>query len=359
MSDTRLIAGCMTGTSIDSLDAALVEVAGRGLAVSARFVRGLSRPLGLLAARLRRLADQDPMAAGEIAELSREFALLHGAVLGELMAGEALHLAAVHGQTVFHAPPLSWQLINPAPIAAALGCPVVFDLRAADLAAGGQGAPITPLADWVLFRRLAPAAVVNLGGFCNITLLNEGATPEETEGRDLCPCNHLLDGLARRLFGAPYDEDGRRALSGRVQAPALDGLVRLLAPHSSGRRSLGTGDESTQWIERWRSEATPADLAATACEAIAQSIAAALPGRPRVLLAGGGARNLALVRAIETACAAFRVEPVSAHGLPVEFREAAEMAVLGALCEDRVPITLPRVTGVPTPAPLSGAWVYP
>jgi anhydro-N-acetylmuramic acid kinase len=359
MTETRLIAGCMTGTSIDSLDAALVEIAGLGLSMTAGFVRGLSRPLGLLAPRLRRLADQLPVAAGEIAELSREFSLFHAEVLGELAGGEPLHLAAVHGQTIFHAPPLSWQLLTPAPIAAALRCPVVFDLRAADLAAGGQGAPITPLADWVLFRQLAPAAVVNLGGFCNITLLHEGATPEETEGRDLCPCNHLLDGLARRLFGAPYDEGGRHALGGRIHTAALDGLLRLLAQRAAGRRSLGTGDESTQWIERWRSETGPADLAATACEAIARTIAAAVPGRPRVLLAGGGVRNLALVRAIETACAAFRVEPISAHGVPAEYREAVEMAVLGALCEDRLPITLPRITGVPAPAPLAGAWVYP
>jgi 1,6-anhydro-N-acetylmuramate kinase len=349
----------MTGTSIDSLDAALVEISGQDIDLQPRFLRGLSKPLGELAPRLRALADQSPMTAGDIARLSRDFSLLHAEALRELAGADRIHLAAIHGQTIFHAPPVSWQLLTPAPIAAAIGCPVVHDLRAADLAAGGQGAPITPLADWIFFRHLAPAAIINLGGFCNITLLNEGATPDEIDGRDVCPCNHLLDGLARRLMSLPYDDQGQRALSGSIHTGALEQLAGILQRQHSARRSLGTGDESFEWIERWRSHATPDDLAATACEAIARAIAAAIPGSPSLLLAGGGSRNLALVRAIETACAAFRVERLDARGLPAEHREAAEMAVLGVLCEDRVPITIPRITGVRPPAPVAGTWVYP
>ena len=111
-------------------------------------------------------------------------------------------LVVAHGQTVFHAPPASWQLLNAAPIARAVRAPVVFDLRQADLAAGGQGAPITPLADWIMLRAHGPAAagraIVNLGGFCNVTILPSGAGPEGVRGMDVCPCNHLLDGVARR-----------------------------------------------------------------------------------------------------------------------------------------------------------------
>src|SRR5688572_27590300 len=103
----------MTGTSIDSLDAALVEVRGRGLEMVATLVGGISRGLGALAPRLRRLAEQQPVTAGEIAAILREFGVLHAAALRELMAGRRPDLVCAHGQTVYHAPPLSWQLMQP------------------------------------------------------------------------------------------------------------------------------------------------------------------------------------------------------------------------------------------------------
>ncbi len=355
----RLVAGCMTGTSIDSLDAALVRIDGEGLAMTARFVRGVTRPLGDLAGPLRRLAEQEPAAAGAIADLSRDFALLHVVALRELIGNDRIDLIALHGQTVFHAPPVSWQLVTPAPIGRALGVSVVSNLRAADLAAGGQGAPITPIADWVMLRHADESrAVVNLGGFCNVTLLPAGADPSGVRGMDLCPCNHVLDTLARKLMNAPFDEDGRRAASGAVHDNAFEDLGGALRAARRPGRSLGTGDESAEWVSRWRARVGPDDLAATACEGIAQAIAGAVAGTDRVLLAGGGARNKTLARAITSCCSA-RVELTDAHGLPGTYREAACMAVLGALSRDRVPITLPQVTGVSGPAPAAGEWIHP
>ncbi len=356
---TRLVAGCMTGTSIDSLDAAVVRVEGAGLAMQAKFVRGTSRPLGDLARPLRRLADQEPIGAGEIARASREFSLLHVEALRELARGEQVDLIAVHGQTVYHAPPVSWQMITPAPIAQSLGVPVVFDLRAADLAAGGQGAPITPIADWVTLRDAGESrAVVNLGGFCNVTMLPAGSNPATIRGADACACNHLLDTIARRLLNAPYDKDGARALSGTANDAALEDLGGVIRGARRSGRSLGTGDESTEWVSRWQAHVKPEDLAATACEGIALAIADAVSGVDRALVAGGSVRNRALIRAISSCCSA-RVEPTDAYGVPAEYREAACMGVLGALCRDRIPITLPQVTGVREPAPVAGVWVYP
>src|SRR4051812_48379747 len=167
---TRRVVGCMTGTSIDGLDAALVEIEGTGLAMRAKVVRCVSRELGEVGKTLRMIAEQRPMIASEIATAMFTFSLLHAAAIQELLNGERCDLVCVHGQTVFHKPPHSWQLMQPAPIAAAIGCPVVFDLRQADLVRGGQGAPITPIADWLMFRRAGdPMSVVNLGGFCNYT----------------------------------------------------------------------------------------------------------------------------------------------------------------------------------------------
>jgi anhydro-N-acetylmuramic acid kinase len=388
--ETRLVAGCMTGTSIDSLDAALLEINRPGLEMRARFVRGITRELGELKPRLRALADQQPLTAGEIAGIAHEFALLHAAALRDLAAEQKLDLICVHGQTVFHKPPLSWQVMQPAPIAHALKCPVVYDLRSADLAAGGQGAPITPIADWVFFRDMRRSVVVvNLGGFCNVSFVPSIAGDEEfgrrvqptldnlpqrslsqkllaaaaagplarVTGTDVCPCNQLLDAIARTLMHVPFDDDGRIAASGEPRREAqedLDGIFRSLQRQ---RRSLGTGDETSEWISRWRSRVSPADLAATACEVIALHIAAEADERD-ILLAGGGVRNKALRSAIESCCSA-RVRTTDEVGLPHQYREAACFAVLGALCQDRIPITLPQVTGAPEPAPISGAWVIP
>jgi anhydro-N-acetylmuramic acid kinase len=364
----RLVAGCMTGTSIDALDAALVEIEGEGLSMSARFLRGVALPLGDLAGPLRSLAEQKPAEAREIARIARAFALLHASAIEELAPGAKLDLVCVHGQTVYHAPPLSWQLFSPAPLVRAIGAPVVFDLRGADLAAGGQGAPITPLADWVLFRqarrRGSGAAVVNLGGFVNITLLpgegEERDLPAEIgliDGGDVCACNQILDAVARELLGVRYDEDGRQALQGEVHGAALADLEDVMARQAGGGRSLGTGDEGSEWIGRWRSSGSAPDLAATACAAIASTVARRVQGVP-VILAGGGVRNRALVAALESCCAG-GVSTTDELGVPAAFREAVCFGVLGALCRDRTPITLPRITGLRGCAPVSGCWMYP
>lgn len=365
----------MTGTSLDALDVALVAIDGTGWSLRAEWIAGVSQPLGPLSGPLRALASQVPQSAGTIARLVHDFSQLHVRTIRELTARRTVDLVAAHGQTVFHAPPVSWQLLNPAPIAHALQVPVVCDLRAADLAAGGQGAPITPAADYLLFAdEREPRAVVNLGGFCNITCLparrrRDAGSPDDlaaVRALDVCACNHLLDGLARRLLSQPYDEDGRRAGAGQVVPTLRDELLGGLRAQAAGGRSLGTGDELDAVVRRAASAGSAADVLRSACEAlatvIAETVRAAtardqLAPPERYLLAGGGTRNRVLVAAL-TAHAQVPVEPTQAHGIPAAYREAAALAVLGALCQDGVPITLPAVTGVESPAPLSGVWVY-
>lgn len=358
---TRRAIGCMTGTSIDGLDAALVEVKGRGLGITARFIRGRAFELGGLALRLRHLAEQHPMRAHEIAGLMHDFAAAHVSAIRDLLGGEPCDLVCVHGQTVYHKPPLSWQLMQPAMIARKIGAPVVFDLRQADLAAGGQGAPITPIADAVLFRELRDVwAVANLGGFCNVTVSRGGSNiaPDQVYARDVCACNQLLDMIARTLMHCDFDADGAAASRGAEHGEAMVDLEGVLESQRRARRSLGTGDELAEWISRWRAHVLPEDLAATACAGIAEEIALATSDATMLLLAGGGIRNKALVRAIGAASAA-KVAPTDDLGIPAQFREAACFAVLGALCQDRVAITLPQVTGCSAPVPISGAWITP
>lgn len=356
----------MTGTSLDGLDVAYVEITGTELEMGVRVLATASAELGVVGVGLREIAEQKPTSAGKIAAFAFEFAHLHAQTIRDLVGGGRIDLACIHGQTVFHSPPQSWQLLQPAPIAAALRCPVVFDLRAADLACGGQGAPITPIADLVLFSHARERrAIVNLGGFANFTMLPP--TPaarrdvlDEVSGGDICACNQLLDAIARTKLGQAFDEDGRAAALGRVNS-ALSAKIDLMLQHQSRQeRSLGTGDDMLDTLRAIMggTEATGADVARAACSGIARAIAAKVEGVERVLIAGGGARNKTLAAALQRAVGA-PVEGTDVCGVAGEYREAVAMAVLGALCQDRVAITLPKVTRVPPPAPVAGAWVYP
>lgn len=362
----RIAYGCMTGTSLDGLDVAAIEVVGDGLNCTCRFLAGESHSLATVQQRLRMLADQAPMSAGEITRLANDFVQLHVAALRELQKKSELRpdVIAVHGQTVFHAPPLSWQLCTPAPIAAALRAPVVFDLRAADLAAGGQGAPITPLADYIFFRASNESrAIINLGGFCNFTFLPAtGSKPEpdlsQIRGGDVCACNHLLNQIARTVLNAEYDRDGAQAQRGQIEEVALRELMSVLGRQAAAGRSLGTGDEIGGWVVRHQAGIAGTSLARTACEAIGAIIGKAVSAADRVVLAGGGVRNRTLIDAIIRYCGRPGLT-TGELGWPVEYREACAMAILGVLCQDRVPITLPQITRVPAPAPVAGIWMYP
>jgi 1,6-anhydro-N-acetylmuramate kinase len=273
----------------------------------------------------------------------------------------ALDLAIVHGQTLAHAPPDSWQLIDTAVIAAGLGCPVAGDVRAGDLACGGQGAPITPLGDWMLFRSEHPTAVVNLGGFCNITWLPGTDDPDDIRAADICPCNHLLDAAARQRLGMPYDAGGGVAATGTPQPHLVQSLMETLNHFVPGARSLGSGDESTDWINSpHAAAATTQDLLASITVAIGQTIAAAACGGgcEELLIAGGGARHGPLLRHIKDSAEA-PTRTSEARGVPVELREAACLALLGSLDHDGVPYTLPQVTGRPAEHFVGMSWCHP
>jgi 1,6-anhydro-N-acetylmuramate kinase len=360
----RLVAGTMTGTSIDGdLDAALVEIHGHGLGMEARFVTGLSHPLGALTGDLRRVASQEPLPAGELARIARAFGEAHADALAELCAtaGVQPDLAVLHGQTVFHAPPLTWQLLDPWPVAVRLGCGVRYDLRGANTASGGQGAPITPLADWILLGGDDDAVVMNLGGFINATFVprrRHGAS--DIRGFDACACNHLLDRVARLRLGAAFDRDGAAAVRGTCAHDIARRISLAIAPESirpSGRRSLGTGDEADRLVE-WTAALPPDDACRTVVEAIADAaarvLAAEVPAHcPRILVAGGSARNRALTDALARRTGAVVRTTAESHGLPVHMREPTEIAILGALADDGVRYSLPQVTGARSAVPES------
>ena len=359
----------MTGTSMDGLDAALVRIEGAGLTMRATLLDSVTASLESVRERLSRLAAGEAMTVERVVDLNHRYSQLHVSAVQRLLGQRRADLVVVHGQTVFHRPPLSWQMISAPLIAHAIGAPVVFDLRAADLAAGGQGAPITPLADWIVYAHDAKSrTIVNLGGFANYTQLPaRSASASGMSGiraGDICVCNLLLNRLADQFLGRSFDDRGVVARSGRPIA-RLEALVREgLEEQSRSGRSLGTGDDDLMHsvLDRQRSDEpqdhAPEDVLCSVVHALARVIAAAVSGADEVVLAGGGARHEYLVERIE-AEAGRPCMLSSKLGVPVEFREAMEMAVLGALSQDRIPITLPQVTGVREPAPRAGVWVYP
>lgn len=354
----RRIIGCMTGTSCDGIDAALVAIAGAGLTMRVRVEATRSAALGVVGDELLAFSHGAASSAADIARWRRAAAMLHAELIADWV--EQADACCIHGQTVFHAAPLSWQLVDAGWLAARLGLPVLSDLRSADLAAGGQGAPITPLADLLCFGSADESrCIVNLGGFCNWTRLPAGAAPADVGGGDACACNQLLDGLARRLLDRPYDVDGAVASTGHPRSALVTAFQTHLAAQAAGGRSLGSGDELTG-DEAFATILPPtgavpaADILASAAAAIARVIAG-FTSSERVVLAGGGCLNRRLVAEIAQACAG-PVTTTQTYGIAPAYREAVAMAVLAACCLDGLPITLSAVTGVPAPAPLAGSW---
>lgn len=366
----RWAVGCMTGTSLDGLDTALVRTTGEGLELEAELVAHHATEFpDELAATLRSLAEGTPHPAEDFLRAGRSLGALYARGVGELLEKleevPTLSLIAAHGQTIWHIGEehLSWQLFDPYPLAHGLGVPVIYDMRQADLIAGGQGAPITPITDPILYGRDERLAVINLGGICNYTLsLPESgeAFPTVSAG-DLCPCNLLLDGLTRALLGRAYDKNGVVTATGCPDSHLIAGIERAVgdAPTTLGREQF-----SQSWVERLietHPEARPADWLASGCAYIGQQLAQTIDKHQvsRSVLAGGGSLNPALVGAISDASSDPSVWTTSEKcGIPGEAREAASFAILGILSSDRVPITLSRVTGAQNP-PVAGSWVWP
>jgi 1,6-anhydro-N-acetylmuramate kinase len=357
---TRLVFGAMTGTSLDGVDVAAIEWTG-GERPSVRLVGHGSGPLGVCSDHLGSLARGEALTGEQICIAAAGLSAAHVERFEDLRSrvGDP-DLVAVHGQPVFHRPPLSWQLVEPWAIARAMDAPVVSDLRGADLACSGEGAPITPLSDLVWFGDEHEARVVlNLGGFANATVLPAGGRAEAVRGYDLCACNQVLNAVARRGLGAEFDEGGAAALRGKVIGTAAGELVSALRGQSSAGRSLGSGDEAGAWVER-HGGMDGADLAATAVEAIAQVIAERVNAEDaaRVVCAGGGVRNAALMGALRRMCGA-AVGVSDEMGMPIETREAAAIATLGAMAADGRAITLEGVTGRGACGLVDGRWCFP
>ena len=356
----RLIAGAMSGTSADGVDVALTRVTGRGLDMKAELVRHHHRPYdAALRAAIFQLRDSGQTSLSDLARLAREISLTYALTVNEALSGanlKASDLAAVaaHGQTLYHAPPVTIQWLDPALIAAEVGCPVVSDFRRADCAAGGQGAPLVPFADYILF--LHPQfsrALLNIGGIANVTLLHGELPLKQMVAFDTGPGNCISDHLCRTRdpAGPGFDGGGQRAMRGHLIKP----LAERVLSHEYFKRpppKSTDGPEMVRIFERAleaeEDRHTLEDLLFTACwitvQAITTGIKSAWGGMTdEIVVSGGGTKNQLIVDWLaDSSVLLLRTDDL---GIPSEAKEAIAFALLAAATLDGEPSNVPSVTG--------------
>jgi anhydro-N-acetylmuramic acid kinase len=394
--DPELYAGIMSGTSLDGVDAALVEFTGEQIKLKGTHYQVYGQPV-----RDALLALHHP-SGNELHQAhltGNELARLYAATMATLMQTTGVTPAQIraigcHGQTIRHRPELGYtvQLGNAALLAELTGISVISDFRSRDIAAGGQGAPLVPVFhDKVLRHPDIHRAIVNIGGISNLTDLppnkstsdksrqdsrlpmevdaaipapNAGAhrVMAATTGFDCGPGNLLMDAWIARHHGKPYDENGAWAASGQV-IPAL--LQKLLAepffhavpPKSSGRDLFNLG-----WLEKHlQGNEAPADVQATllalTAHAIADGIRRFCQGAEEIYLCGGGAHNSTLTTALRENLPECRIELTDKLGIPADWMEAIAFAWLARQAIHGEPASLPAVTGARHPCVLGA--IYP
>jgi anhydro-N-acetylmuramic acid kinase len=362
------VCGIMSGTSLDGIDVAIVDIDGPGRVRTVAF-QTTPYPEALREALL---------AVSNAETHTATIARLHF-LLGELYARavrntcrrkgvplESIELIGCHGQTIFHeGTPTdvlgtkvasTLQIGEPSVIAERLGIPVVADFRPRDIAAGGSGAPLVPFVDYLLLRSPRNGRVaLNIGGIANITAIPPAAKPEQVFAFDTGPGNMVIDALVARHTNGKlrYDRDGRIARSGHVDRTLLAELMsppyyRRKPPKSAGREQYGV-----EFVDRLlRSDLPLPDLIATATALTAATIAAAIGKfvRPRMradelIVSGGGAHNPEIMGHLAALLPETAIATSADYGMDIDAKEAIAFAILARETWRRKPSNLPSATG--------------
>jgi anhydro-N-acetylmuramic acid kinase len=372
---TRTVIGLMSGTSADGIDACLARISGSGEAISASLVAFRKSPYApAVRKRVIGLFSADA-AAIEVCRMNYVIGRLFAEAALDLMRRcnlkpEAVDLIASHGQTICHLPPggplddlsggSTLQIGEPAVIAEMTGVTVVGDFRAQDIAAGGQGAPLVPYADYALFRSPTKTrAIQNIGGIANVTLLPAGGGIDDIIAFDTGPGNMIVDALITAFTQGErtFDEDGALSALGRVDERLLAWLMEheYLArrpPKSTGREEFGAGFVTTLLEKAEAEDIAAEDLLATAVAFTAESIARAYKDFillehkiDEVVLGGGGSYNATLRRMLQERLSGI---PIFLHedlGISGDAKEALAFAILGNETMLGRPANVPSATG--------------
>jgi anhydro-N-acetylmuramic acid kinase len=352
--------GLMSGTSLDGVDVALIETDGKrvksfGPCGYRPYTDGERRLLRAALTEAIHLPQRDAR-PGILREAERTVTIAHAEAVATFTAQnrilrEDVDIVGFHGQTVLHRPQqkMTVQIGDAAALARSIHIPVMHDFRAADVAAGGQGAPFVPVYHRALaesLQREGPLAVVNIGGVSNITYI-DGA--DILIACDTGPGNALLDDFMLRTMSKPFDCEGRLAAQGKADetwiARALEHPFFALPPP----KSLDRNDFASLKIDAL----PPADGAATLTALTASAIARIVPLLPKPprnwIVAGGGARNLTLLRMLRERLAPATVEAADALGWSTDAIEAQAFGFLAARGLKGLPLSYPATTGVPIP----------
>jgi anhydro-N-acetylmuramic acid kinase len=381
-----VVAGIMSGTSADGMDIALVKISSKeqtagGVRLKLLAHRSFPWPKSLRLAILSAMAgqsDRQSTSTSELARLNWRLGIAYAETVRATIDSTKIkpHLIGCHGQTIYHqgAPALyagrrfacTWQLGEPALIAAALGIPVVSNFRPADMAAGGQGAPLVPLLDYALFAHPTRARVLqNIGGIGNLTVIPAGTSQDKVVAFDTGPGNMIIDALTQLLFSKPYDRNGRIASQGTILTPVLSAVLkekyfRQPPPKSAGREQFGAAYAQRFLAACLKISPQPEDAIATATAFTASTIAEAveqwvlpLTGRSPIdfIVSGGGARNTTLLAMLRNRLPQrATLTTIDATGIPAEAKEAAAFALLAWHTWHRRPGNVPSATGATRPA---------
>lgn len=371
-----LVAGLISGTSVDGIDVAIVDIRGAGFE---QRVLPLAHHTIEYPAAVRRAvlsvsnADTHTAKISQLNFLLGEFfaeALLEACRRAQVPP-QSLDLIGSHGQTIYHQAVATefygrtiastLQLAEPAVIAERTGIPVVADFRPADMAAGGQGAPLVPYVDYLLYRDQTLGRVaLNIGGIANITAIPPAAAPEQVIAFDTGPGNMVIDALVSQFSRGTmgYDRDGRMAAAGAVNEGLLNELMdsvylRQQPPKSAGREQFGV-EFAAKLIEHGLA---PPDLVATATAFTAHSIADAIrrfvsPGMPlhQIIVSGGGLHNPELMGQLKKQLAGIAFRPSNDFNIDTDAKEAIAFAVMAHETYHGRPANLPSATGARHPA---------
>jgi anhydro-N-acetylmuramic acid kinase len=370
-----IVAGVMSGTSADGIDVAVVRIAPGKLHPKLTLLahQGIPYPAVLRRAVLAAMNAASTSTA-ELARLNWRLGLAYADAVRATVKNHQVKpdLIGCHGQTLYHQPgatkyagqsfACTWQAGEASAIASELGIPVVSNFRPADMFAGGQGAPLVPLLDYVLFADSKRGRVLqNIGGIANLTAIPAGATPKSVLAFDTGPGNMVIDALSQELLGKTFDRNGAMAARGSVIGPVLktrlrNPYFRLKPPRTAGREQFGREYATEFLAECRRHRARPEDALATAtaltAETIVQSYARLVAPRMKshpvdYIVSGGGARNATLMAMLVQ-----RLEPLGCElatsedfGLPAEAKEAAAFALLAWQTWHKLPSNVPAATG--------------
>ena len=363
-----LFIGLMSGTSTDAIDAALVDLTGDDLEIIDY------RQYPLEAGLQKSLRDISPSSSIEaISELDCLVGRCFGRAALSLLevngAGpDQVRAIGSHGQTILHlpraTPPRTMQVGDPNLIASLTGITTIADFRRADMAAGGQGAPLAPAFHaWKFRTGQVKRVVLNIGGIANITILP--ADPgEDVRGFDTGPGNTLMDAWVQQRLGRSYDEQGRWAATGSVRQDLLDQALSDPYFTAPPPKSTGKDDFNLAWLaahtERTGNPCRDEDIQATLLEltavSIAEAISAYAPGTEELLACGGGMHNPVLMQRLQSLLPGIAVKSTGDYGVNPDSVEAVTFAWLARQRLDNIPANLPSVTGAGRAAVLGAVY---